>query len=81
MKLIATLVLVFLSVNVLPQLYDKDVQDRLEAATDTAKIEILKELCWEYRFSKPADAWRYGLQALTLAKELDMPDEETIILN
>ncbi len=81
MKLIATLVLVLLSVNVLPQLYDKDVQDRLEAATDTAKIEILKELCWEYRFSRPADAWRYGLQALTLAKELEIPDEEIIILN
>ena len=81
MKIIAALVLVFLTVNVHSQLNDSEVQDRLEGATDTAKIEILKELCWEYRFSRPADAWRYGLQALTLAKELEIPDEETIILN
>jgi tetratricopeptide (TPR) repeat protein len=60
---------------------DDSLQNLLETATDTARIEILMELCWEHRFRNPSEALRYGLQALSLAKDLGIHEEEAIIFN
>ncbi len=81
MKFISALVLIFLSVNLFPQGKNDSLLNLLETATDTSRIEILKELCWEHRFRNPSDALRYGLQALSLAKDLEIHEEEAIILN
>ena len=81
MKLTSVLVLIFLSVSVFPQERNDSLLNLLETATDTSRIEILIELCWEHRFLNPSDALRYGLQALSLAKALEIHEEEAIILN
>ena len=81
MKISSILLLIFLSVNLFPQEKDDSLLNLLETATDTARIEILKELCWEQRFRNPSVALRYGLQALSMAKDLEIYEEEAIILN
>ncbi len=43
----------------------------LVSASDTARIRILKDLCWENRYSNPSEAMRYGLEALALVKQFE----------
>lgn len=43
----------------------------LVSASDTARIRILKDLCWENRYSNPSEAMRYGLEALALVNQLE----------
>lgn len=81
MKLTSILILVFLSVNLFPQGKNDSLLNLVETAPDTTKIRLLKELCWENRYTNPADALKYGLQALALAKELEMSGEESSINN
>jgi signal transduction histidine kinase len=70
-----------LSVNLFPQGENDSLRNLLETAPDTAKIRLLKELCWENRYTNPSDALNYGLQALSLVRELDMSEEEASINN
>ena len=35
------------------------------------KIKILSDLCWEYGASNPEKAEKYGLQAVSLSKEIE----------
>ena len=70
MNKIPVLLLMFLSL----QLYSQDRHDSilslLESAPDTAKVRMLSELCWEYRFTDPPQALGYGLRALSLVNQL-----------
>jgi len=43
----------------------------LASSNDSAKVIILSDLCWEYKYSEPKEALSYGLQALSLAQELE----------
>jgi signal transduction histidine kinase len=81
MKLTSILILVFLSVNLFPQGKNDSLLNLVETAPDTTKIRLLKELCWENRYTNPVDALKYGQQALALAKELEMFGEESSINN
>ncbi len=42
-----------------------------EAAKDTHMVNILKELCWLYKFTNPTKAIDHGEEALELASELN----------
>jgi len=44
---------------------------QLLAATDTNKVQILCDLCWEYRFVSSEKALTYGAEALELAIDLE----------
>ena len=79
MKKLSILLLIILSVNVYPQDKNDSLLIQLESATDTAKIRVLKDLCWENRYTNPADALNYGLQALTLVKQLEIFELEATI--
>ena len=54
-----------------------DIIDSLELqlrnATDTNRVKILCDLCWEYRFVSAEKALEYGNQALELSQELNYP--------
>ncbi|MEE4258496.1 MAG: sensor histidine kinase [Bacteroidales bacterium] len=43
---------------------------QLQSATDTNKVKILCDLCWEYRFVSSDKALSYGNEALELANQL-----------
>ena len=81
MKKILFLLLLFQSVMLLPQDKTDSLQLLLESATDTAKIRLLKDLCWENRYSNPSDALKYGLQALSLVNDLESFELEANINN
>ena len=81
MKLSSLLILVSLSVNLFPQVDHDSLLNMVESAPDSTKIRLLKELCWENRYTNPSDALKYGLQALALARDLEMPEEEADINN
>jgi signal transduction histidine kinase len=83
MKACAATILIHLSLSLLQpgnslfsQVSSDSLLQLLETAQDTAKVRILRELSWENRHTHPADALKYGLQALELARELDMFEEE-----
>ena len=71
MKNISILLLLFLMVNVYPQNRNDSLLLQLVSVSDTARIRILKDLCWENRYSDPAEAMRYGLEALVLVNQLE----------
>ena len=81
MKVTSVLILIFLSVNLFPQAENDSLRNLLDTAPDTAKIRLLKELCWENRYTNPSDALNYGLQALSLVRELEMFEEAASINN
>src|SRR5689334_6743191 len=43
---------------------------QLPTARDTARVNVLNNLCWEYRNSQPDKGLEYGQQALDLATRL-----------
>ena len=77
MKIISILILIFLSVNVFPQKNNDSLLNLLETASDTSSVRLLMELCWENRFSNPPVALKYGLQALSLSRNMEMYAEES----
>ena len=81
MKFISSLILIFLSASLFPQGNSDSLGQLVETAHDTTKIRLLKELCWETRYTNPPDALNYGLQALALARSLEMPEEQAVINN
>ena len=44
------------------------LQTLLQSAKGKEKIQILVDLCWEYRFSNADSARKYGLEALELSR-------------
>jgi len=53
----------------------------LKSATDTNKVLVLGELCWQYRGINTNEALRYGKQGIELAKKLNFERGEANILN
>lgn len=55
---------------------------RLETVeNDTVRIEILKQLCWNMRYSEPQLSFEYGLEAFDLAKKEQRPEDIATISN
>ena len=76
MKRLLVLSIIYLSVNGFAQVNNDSLLNLLESATDTSRLRLLNELCWENRYSNPSDAIKYGLEALSLAKKLEASDYE-----
>jgi hypothetical protein len=51
------------------------------ATSDTSRVKVLAELCYEYRHSKPDTAIRYGQQALDLARRIHYSNGEATALS
>ena len=49
------------------------IQQILFAKSDTNKVKLLSDLCWDYRFVSADSALNFGKQALQLARELNYP--------
>jgi len=81
MKHTIGILFLLLSVNLYPQKNIDSLLMALETATDTGRLYILKELCWESRYNHPPEAMEYGLQALALAQQFKMYEEEASINN
>ena len=81
MKKISILLLIFLSANLFSQDKLDSLLNLLDSATDTSMIKVLKELCWERRYSNPPEALRYGLEALSLLRQHEMLSEKAEINN
>jgi len=81
MRKIAILILLFLMADVFPQNRIDSLQILLESVSDTARIRLLKDLCWENRYSNPAVAMAYGLEALSLVKQFGHHEFEANINN
>jgi len=71
MRIIAILLLFFLMADVYPQHLTDSLEIELGSASDTARIRILKDLCWENRYTNPALAMGYGLEALSLVRQFE----------
>ena len=65
----------FLGIGFRSQSQEKKIIDSLQtvllSASDTTRIKILNELCWQSRTSSPKNAFIYGRQALRLASSLN----------
>ena len=81
MKKAYVFILVLLSFNLHSQDRTDSLQNLLASAEGEARIGILKDLCWEYRYSHPEDALKYGLEALALVKEYESYGHEASIHN
>lgn len=81
MKKVTILLLFFLSVHVYPQDKNDSLLHLLESAAEADRIEVLKDLCWENRYNNPADALKYGLEALSLIKQYESYKHEANINN
>jgi signal transduction histidine kinase len=81
MKIVSILLLLLLSVYMYPQDQADSLLNRLESVSGEDRIGILKDLCWQYRYSHPEEALRYGLEALTLVKEFESYGHEASIHN
>ncbi len=81
MKITSILILIFLSVTAFPQKNNDSLLNLLESASDTSSVRILMELCWENRYSNPPVALNYGLQALSLSRNMEMYAEEAATNN
>ena len=81
MKITSILILIFLSANVFPQKNNDSLLNLLESDSDTSSVRILMELCWENRYSNPPAALNYGLQALSLLRNIEMYAEEAELNN
>ena len=81
MKKIFLLFLVFWSINLFPQDKVDSLMTLLESTTDTTRIRLLTDLCWENRYSNPPKALKYGLEALSLLRQYEMFAEEAELNN
>jgi len=81
MKKVSILLLILLSVPGYSQDRNDSLRILLESSEGEERIEILRDLCWENRFTHPEDALRYGLEALTLVKEFENHASEASINN
>ncbi len=81
MKRPAVLLLILLMINISSLAQIDSFQVFQESVSDTSQIRILKDLCWENRFTSPAEALGYGLQALALADKLESYELEASINN
>ena len=79
MKKIFILLLLCMSINLNSQQRIDSLLNQLETVSDSARIIVLKDLCWENRFTNPADALRYGLEAMTLVKQFEAHEQESTI--
>ena len=79
MKTLFILLFTLFSINLYSQDRNDSLLNLLESVTDTARIGVLTDLCWENRYSNPSDALKYGLQALSLVKQLESYEQEAII--
>ena len=81
MKKFAILLFICLSVDSFPQGRNDSLLSLAESAHDTVRIRVLKELCWEFRFIDPAEALKFGLEALTLANQQENSKHKASINN
>jgi len=81
MKKLVAITVVFLSINGSAQVNNDSLLILLDSVSGTARITLLKELCWENRYSNPSDAIKYGLEALSLTRELGATEHEASINN
>jgi len=81
MKITTILILIFLSVNAFPQNKNDSLLKLLESASDSSSVRLLKELCWDNRYSNPPAALKYGLQAMSLLRTIEMYGEEAGLNN
>jgi len=81
MKKVSILLLTLLSVYMYPQDRIDSLLNQLDFVAGEERIGILKELCWENRYTHPEEALRYGLEALTLVKEYESHGYEASINN
>ena len=81
MNKLPILLLISLSLNGYPQDRNDSILNLIESATDTTKIRMLTELCWENRYTQPAEALEYGLKALTLVNQIENHELEATINN
>ncbi len=81
MKKTAILLLVLCLANVYPQDTNDNLDVPLQSLSDTARIRVLKDLCWESRYTNPAEAMRYGLLALALVKQVKSYEFEATLNN
>ena len=81
MKITTLLVLIFLSVNAFPQNKNDSLLNLLESASDSSSVRLLMELCWDNRYSNPPAALKYGLQAMSLLRTIEMYGEEAGLNN
>ena len=81
MNKLPILLLIFLSLNGYPQDRNDSILNLIESATDTTKIRMLTELCWENRYTRPAEALEYGLKALALVNQIENHELEATINN
>lgn len=81
MKKSAILLLLLLSVNLFAQDKNDSLLNLLESVSDSERIRVLKELCWENRYTDPLEALDYGLQALTLVRQYEDYQQEASIQN
>jgi len=66
-------VFVFLSAGLKATSVTDSLERLLPAAKDTAKVKLLSDLCWEYRFISADTALQYGNKALEMAKHINYP--------
>jgi signal transduction histidine kinase len=78
MKLFFFIFLILPLVDLYPQERDESL---MGTDSDTSRIRVLKDLCWENRFTNPADALNYGHQALMLVKQFESYEFEATINN
>jgi len=81
MKKVFILLLILLTGNIFPQENTDSLLNQLDTVTGQERIGILKDLCWENRFSHPENALKYGLEALNLLKQFENYEQEASINN
>ena len=81
MKKVLILLLVLLSFNLLAQDSTDGLSSLPDSITGPERLGLLRELCWENRYSQPVVALSYGLEALKLAKQFESYEDEATINN
>lgn len=81
MKKVSILLMILLSVNMYPQNQIDSLMNQLDSAVGEDKIAILKDLSWENRYTRPEEALKYGLEALSLVNEYESHSYEATINN
>ena len=65
-----TILIFFLIADLRATQITDSLENLLRTTTDTSRVKLLSDLCWEYRFISAEKALDYGNQALMLAKKL-----------
>lgn len=63
----------YFQINTLFGNSNENIQQILNAKSDTNKVKSLSDLCWNYRFKSADSALFFGQQALQLAVEINYP--------